>query len=138
MRVLVVGLNYAAEPTRIAPYTTALCRGLAERGHQVRVLTAMPHCPEWKVRDGYGSWQSREVIDGVSATRLKHYVPRRPSGVRRLMSEVAFGGHAVLARWERPDVVVFVSPALFRRPWTRETPCFQARCSVDRLDARHL
>src|SRR4051812_28645577 len=54
VKVLVVGLNYRPEPTGIAPYTAAFCEGLVERGHQVRVLTTMPHYPEWRVGEGYG------------------------------------------------------------------------------------
>ena len=113
MKVLVVGVNYAPEPTGIAPYTAALCRGLVERGNSVRVLTTMPHYPEWVVRPGYTGWRRSEQIDGVRVTRLRHYVPRRPSGMRRLLSEVTFGLHAAATAWGRPDVVVFVSPALF-------------------------
>ena len=108
-----MGVNYAPEPTGIAPYTSGLCKGLVERGHSVRVLTAMPHYPEWSVRPGYSGWRMRERIAGVRVTRLRHYVPARPSGLRRLLSEISFGLHAAVAAWGRPDVVVFVSPALF-------------------------
>lgn len=113
MRILVAGLNYSPEPTGIAPYTTAMCEGLAARGHRVRVLTAMPHYPEWRIRDGYTGLSSTERIRGVTVRRLRHYIPRRPSGVRRLFSEVSFGLRLLTARWGRPDLVVFVSPALF-------------------------
>jgi glycosyltransferase involved in cell wall biosynthesis len=113
MKVVVVGLNYAPEPTGIAPYTTALSRGLAARGHKVRVVTAMPHYPEWRIRPGYEGWARTERLDGVVVQRLRHYVPAEPDGVRRLVSELSFGLRAMFARWGRPDVVLFVSPALF-------------------------
>lgn len=45
-------------------------------------------------------------------TRVLHYVPARPSGIRRLFSEVTFGVRTLFARWEKPDVVILVSPAL--------------------------
>lgn len=113
VRVLVVGLNYAPEPTGIAPYTAAFCRGLVARGHSVRVLTAMPHYPEWKFREGYDGWSRSERLDGVRIERLRHYLPSSPSGVRRLVSEISFGLRAIMAPWGRPEIVVFVSPALF-------------------------
>jgi colanic acid biosynthesis glycosyl transferase WcaI len=113
MRVLVVGLNYAPEPTGIAPYTTALSEGLAARGHDVRVLTAMPHYPEWRIRPGYEGWTRRERIAGVRVRRLRHQIPSPPSGIRRLLSELSFGLRIVTTRWGHPDVVLFVSPALF-------------------------
>jgi colanic acid biosynthesis glycosyl transferase WcaI len=113
LRVLVVGLNYTPESSGIAPYTTALSEGLAERGYQVRVITTMPHYPEWKIASGYDRWGYRESIGGVGVRRLRHYVPSNPSGLRRLISEVTFGIRAAATRWGRPDAVLFVSPALF-------------------------
>jgi colanic acid biosynthesis glycosyl transferase WcaI len=113
IRVLVVGLNYSPETTGISPYTSAFARGLKQRGFAVSALTAHPHYPEWKVHDGYGGWTRSETVDGVSVTRLRHYVPANPGGVNRLISELSFGLRLVFARWGRPDVVVMVSPALF-------------------------
>ena len=113
LKVLVIGLNYTPETTGISPYTSAFTRGLAQRGLSVNALTAHPHYPEWKIHDGYGGWTSAEVIDGVSVTRLRHYVPANPGGVNRLVSELSFGLRLLFARWGRPDVVVMVSPALF-------------------------
>ena len=113
MRVLIVGLNYAPEATGIAPYTTGLARGLAQRGHEVRVITSMPHYPEWRVRPGYEGWARRERIDGVDVLRLRHYVPSSPIGVSRLLSEISFGLRVLGARWHAADLVIFVSPALF-------------------------
>ncbi|TFD83938.1 glycosyltransferase WbuB [Cryobacterium lactosi] len=112
-RVLIIGLNYAPETTGISPYTSALARGLAERGVAVSALTAHPHYPEWEIHDGYGRWRSTEVIDGVTVTRLRHYVPAKPGGLNRLVSELTFGLRLVFARWGNPDVIVMVSPALF-------------------------
>jgi colanic acid biosynthesis glycosyl transferase WcaI len=113
LRILVVGINFAPEVTGIAPYTSALAAGLVARGHQVRALTAMPHYPEWRLRPGYDGWRRSEVIDGVQVERLLHHVPKRPLGVGRLVSEITFGLRVLTARWGRPDVVIFVSPALF-------------------------
>lgn len=113
MKILVVGLNYTPEASGIAPYTAALSAGLVGRGHAVRVITTMPHYPEWRVAPGYDGWTRTERLDGVKVRRLRHYVPTRPSGVRRLASEISFGLRAMLTRWGRPDVVLFVSPALF-------------------------
>lgn len=113
LRVLLVGINYSPESSGIAPYSAALARGLRRRGHDVRVLTAMPHYPEWRVPAGYSGRIRHELIDGVDVTRVSHYVPAKPAGVRRLFSELSFGLRVVTARWHRPDVVLFVSPALF-------------------------
>src|SRR3954464_4222846 len=71
VRVLVVGLNYTPEATGIAPYTTGLSEGLARLGHEVQVLTAMPHYPEWRVHEGYDSWVRQERIEGVTVHRVR-------------------------------------------------------------------
>lgn len=112
LRILVVGINYAPEPTGIAPYTSGMCRGLQDLGHDVRVITAMPHYPQWTIARADKVWARDEVVDGVPVRRLLHYVPARPTGVRRALSELSFGLRSVMTRWGRPDVVVCVSPAL--------------------------
>ena len=48
-KVLLVGINYAPEPTGIAPYTTGLAKALARYADEVRVLTGRPHYPHWTV-----------------------------------------------------------------------------------------
>lgn len=113
LRILVIGINYAPEVTGIAPYTAGLAAGLAARGHAVRAITAMPHYPEWRRRPGYAGWRKREDVDGVDVHRLWHYLPKRPVGFGRLLSEVTFGLRVLVSGWGRPDVVLFVSPALF-------------------------
>lgn len=61
---------------------------------------------------GYGQWSKREQIAGVEVVRLRHYVPRRPSGLKRAWSEISFGLRLAFSDWESPDAVVVVSPAL--------------------------
>ncbi|WP_228480817.1 glycosyltransferase [Microbacterium luteum] len=111
--MLFIGINYPPEPTGISPYTGAMARGLAERGYRTHVVTTHPHYPEWRVKPGYGQWSRREHLGGVLVRRLRHYVPPRPTSMRRLLSEVSFGGRLAFARWRRPQAVVAVSPALF-------------------------
>jgi colanic acid biosynthesis glycosyl transferase WcaI len=86
---------------------------MSERGLSVHVVTAHPHYPEWEFRAGYGQWMRRETLGRVSVTRLRHYLPSKALGVRRLLSEISFGVRTFFARWHNPDVVVLVSPALF-------------------------
>ncbi|TFD49813.1 glycosyltransferase WbuB [Cryobacterium frigoriphilum] len=113
LRILIIGLHYAPEATGNAPYTTALAEGLTALGHCVRVITAHPHYPQWRIRDGYGARTTRESIHGVPVTRLRHYVPAQPSNLQRLLSELSFGLRLLTTRWGRPQVLLLVSPALF-------------------------
>lgn len=112
-RVTILSLHYPPEPTGNAPYTGAFARGLKDRDIPVCVLTAHPHYPEWKFRNGYGQWTRRETLDNVCVTRMRHYLPHAPRGTKRLLSELSFGVRLFFARWGAPDVIVVVSPALF-------------------------
>ncbi len=112
LRITILGINYAPEPTGNAPYTTSLAEGLSAAGHSVRVITGYPHYPEWTVKEGYTGWSHREVINGVTVERLRHYVPQTPTALSRLHMELSFGFRLVSARWHKPDVVLVVSPAL--------------------------
>ena len=112
IKVAIAGINYAPEPTGIAPYTTGLAVGLAARGHEVLVLTGFPHYPYWKHTDRGSRSRCEETVDGVRVRRLNHPVPRRLSWVGRGAMEFTFGLQLLTTRWERPDVVVFVSPPL--------------------------
>ncbi len=112
MRVDLVCLNYPPEPTGVAVYTGALAEDLAERGVNVRVITGVPHYPQWRVYDGYDK-ASTETQAGLTVTRRRHPVPVNPQVFNRLGMELAFGLKAAITRCTTSDVVVLVNPALF-------------------------
>lgn len=113
-RVLIVGLNYLPEVSGNAPYTADTAEHLAGRGHDVTVLTGMPHYPEWRVRRGYrGRFAVTEWIGGVRVVRRAHYVPPRQSALHRAAMEgtsVLTGSLTRLA--PPPDVIIGVIPQL--------------------------
>ena len=112
LRIEVLGLNYAPEPTGIAPYTTGIARFLADAGHDVHVVTGFPHYPEWK-RTGPSRRRMDERDGDIRVTRVWHPVPQRPTGAARVGMEAAFAASAATVRLGAPpDVVVAVSPAL--------------------------
>jgi colanic acid biosynthesis glycosyl transferase WcaI len=112
MRLALICLNFPPEPTGVAAYTGALADYLVKRGADVRVITGVPHYPQWQVYDGYGK-SCIETSERLVVARRRHSVPARPQLLNRLAMELTFGLNAVMARWNRPDVVVLVSPALF-------------------------
>lgn len=111
--VSLLSLHYPPEPTGNAPYIGALARGLASRDLAINAHVAHPHYPEWAIRAGYGKWTDMRSADGVMVVRRRHYVPRPPRGMRRLVSELTFGTRLFFGRWGRPDAVIAASPALF-------------------------
>ena len=112
VRVAILSINYAPEPTGIAPYTTGLATGLAKRGHEVLVLTGQPHYPYWKRDEGNSRFRSEVQINGVTVRRLYHSVPRRLSWIGRAAMELTFGLQLLTTRWGRPEVVICVTPPL--------------------------
>jgi colanic acid biosynthesis glycosyl transferase WcaI len=114
LRVLAVGINFGPEHTGIAPYTTQLCEYLVSRGASVSVLTGVPHYPGWTVDPTY-RWRLRRVekLDRFEVRRLRHFVPKKQTAVRRALYELSFALQVALQRpKERPDVVLAVVPSL--------------------------
>lgn len=114
LRVNIVGINYEPEPTGIAPYTTGLAKALAARGHVVRVFCGVPHYPTWTVpADLRFRLRNRQLFDGVTVTRLRHFVPRRQSALSRGWYELTFAAQVAQATArECADITVAVSPTL--------------------------
>lgn len=112
-KILFIGLNYSPEMSGIAPYSAEMVQGLASIGYSVKVLTTMPHYPEWVRQEGYSQWTIKEHEPNHSVVRLRHYIPRSPKGIRRLLSEISFGLRAASSAWGKPEAVILVSPGLF-------------------------
>ncbi|MDO5697719.1 MAG: glycosyltransferase family 4 protein [Dermatophilus congolensis] len=112
MKILLVAINYAPEPTGIAPYVEGLAQGLVASGHKVRVITGIPHYPQWTNYTGFRGWRRTSRIDGVTVTRVNHVVPHGGIGIGRVFMELSFGLGVIACRWGRPDVVLTVSPPL--------------------------
>jgi len=111
-RLLIVSLYYWPEETGTAPYATDLAEHLAGAGHDVTVLTGLPHYPAWRVEEGYGR-SGVEERAGVRIVRRRHTVPRRQSALRRAAYEASFLASALPFRCQpRPDAVVGFVPSL--------------------------
>lgn len=121
MRILIHGLNFSPELTGIGKYTGEMAEWLAGAGHEVRVVTAPPYYPEWRIADGYAAGAYRlEDFAGIRVWRCPIWVPSYPGGGRRLahLASFALSSLPVMLRqaaW-RPDVVWVVAPALFCAP----------------------
>ncbi len=116
MKITVWGINYDPEPTGIGPFNTDLCVWLASRGHGVTMLSTFPYYPWWKKRaEDKGKVHEKSLLNGVTLHRCWHYVPEKPSTVKRLIHELSFVATSTWrALWtEKPDVYFVVSPSLF-------------------------
>ena len=124
VKILLNGLNYAPEPTGIGKFSGEMMAWLADRGHTCDVVTTPPYYPAWKMADGYSGRRYRtESIDGVNVVRCPLWVPRRVTGVKRLIHLMTFGLSGLpVVLWRslrrRPDIVMTVEPALACAPGT--------------------
>lgn len=134
MRILVYGINFPPEQIGIGKYTGEMAAWLAERGHEVRVVTAPPYYPGWHVYEGYSAWRyQRESVRlkpdtgrpespprPISITRCPLWVPTRVTGRSRLLHLFSFALSSLPplipgAIW-RPRVVLAIAPTLVSAP----------------------
>ncbi|MDY6936607.1 MAG: glycosyltransferase family 4 protein [Cyanobacteriota bacterium] len=115
MRILIYSYNYHPEPIGIAPLMTELAEGLANKGHEVRVVTGMPNYPQRRIYDGYrGKLYCTEEINGVTIQRSYIWVRPKPGFMDRILLEGSFVLSSFLQAlngWS-PDIVLLTVPPL--------------------------
>ena len=121
MKILVYGLNFAPEPVGVGRYTGDMAARLQAAGHEVRVVTALPYYPEWKVAPQYSGYAyAFEAWQGMPVARAPLWVPFRPGGRKRVLHLLTFAVTSlplmVRAIFWRPDVVWLAAPAFVCAP----------------------
>ena len=132
MRVLIYGINYAPEPVGVGRYTGEMAEYLAAAGHEVRVVTALPYYPDWKVSADYNPFlyaRERQSLQGqqgsIDVHRAPLWVPFRPGGRKRVLHLLSFAATSIplmVRSWFwRPDVVWMAAPAFVCAPMALAT-----------------
>lgn len=121
MRILIHGINFSPELTGIGKYSGEMAEWLAARGHKVRVIAAPPYYPEWQVAPGYSVWHYRhENISGVDIWRCPLWIPKRLSGLKRILHLASFALSSLPIMlgqiFLKPDVVLVIEPPLMCAP----------------------
>ena len=115
MRILIYSYNYHPEPIGIAPLMTELAEGLVARGHEVRVVTAMPNYPERRIYKEYrGKSYLTEQRNGVTIQRSYVWIRPKPGLLARILLDGSFVVTSLvqsLKGW-RPDVILLTVPPL--------------------------
>ncbi|ACK67355.1 glycosyl transferase group 1 [Rippkaea orientalis PCC 8801] len=115
MRILIYSYNYHPEPIGIAPLMTELAEGLVKRGHQVRVVTAMPWYPSSEISAEYrGKLYLTEDRNGVKIQRCYVWIRRKRNFKNRVLFELSFVFLSFLQALQgwRPDVIFLTIPGL--------------------------
>jgi colanic acid biosynthesis glycosyl transferase WcaI len=115
MRILIYSYNYYPEPIGIAPLMTELAEGLVKRGHQVRVVTAMPWYPEGEIYPEYqGKLYLTEERNGVTIQRSYIWTRRERNLKNRALFELSFIGLSFLQALKgwKPDLIFLTIPGL--------------------------
>lgn len=122
MKILIIGINYRPELTGIGKYTGEMAEWLATRDFSVRVITAPPYYPAWRIAEGYSPFSYRkELVAGVHVLRCPLWVPGRPSGLKRILHLLFFATSSLIPTiWAglfwRPDWVLVLEPPLMCLP----------------------
>ncbi|HUN28236.1 MAG TPA: glycosyltransferase family 4 protein [Alphaproteobacteria bacterium] len=115
MRVVILTQYYAPEIGAPQTRLAALARELIRHGHDVEVVTAMPHHLIGRVYDGYRrKFYLRDRVDGITVHRTWVYAATG-TGLRRIANYLSFACTSLvgLARTARPDALFVESPPLF-------------------------
>ena len=121
-RIVIYGINYAPEIAGVGRYTGEIGEHFAAEGHDVCVITAPPHYPGWKAKEGYSNrrWVKEEVA-GATVYRCPLYLNTNMKGFRRLLAPLTFALSSAPVAFlqillRRPNVVMAVEPTLFSAP----------------------
>lgn len=116
LRILMITHYFAPDGGAAAVRLHRLAKLLAARGHQVTVLTTMPHYPQGRIADAYrGKFTLSEQIDGIRVVRTWIWATSSPRLSRRLLSQLTFMVTVFLRGLfvERPDVALIEAQPMF-------------------------
>lgn len=125
MRVHLVTNLFEPDELAGASLYTDLALYLKERGHDIRVTTTFSYYPAWKRRpEDEGIGLREELFHGIPVRRVRMFVPNKPSGATRMLSDASFLGSLWLRGkfpgW-KPDVILTALPmfsqCLVQRFW---------------------
>ncbi|MEA3409442.1 MAG: glycosyltransferase family 4 protein, partial [Candidatus Eisenbacteria bacterium] len=116
MRILFLTQYYPPEtgaaPLRAYHFATKL----ADRGHDVTVLTGMPNHPSGRKQPGF-RWKlgASDTVDGVRVVRSYLFATPRKTFVTRMLNQISFAVSALVRGCFVPacDVILVTSPPLF-------------------------
>ena len=114
--ILMISNYFAPDAGAASVRNTRLAHELQQMGHQVTVLTSLPHYPQGRIHDGYR--RKMVVIEDRSGVRVvQTWLWATPSSKisRKLISQISFMLMAILRGLflRRPDVILIEAQPVF-------------------------
>ena len=117
MKILYISQYFYPEVCAPTNRAMANVKYLADKGHEVTVLTEIPNHPRGIIFDGYKhKLFLKERIDNFLINRVWVFTSRKKNFVTRMLfyvSFMVFGTIHTLVNWKKYDVVYTSSPPLF-------------------------
>lgn len=135
MKILFLSHYFPPEVNAPATRTYEHCRRWVELGHEVTVVSCVPHHPMGKAYPGYRNrWMQTEYKDGIRAIKILTYITANEGFVKRTLNYVFYLLMATIVApfLGRADIVISTSPQFFnglagyfvsrikRAPWILE------------------
>jgi len=133
MRIRFITLYFPPEVGAAQRRLSELTRRLADRGHQVTILTGFPNYPSGIKPEKYrGKLVMHENIDGCRIIRVPHFIAPNKGFLKRILIHLTFAFSASIYSlfMKRDDIIYLESPPLFNgfiglvNKWIRRIPYF--------------
>lgn len=122
MKLLILGINYYPELTGIGVYNTEMCEYLAQKGHDIQMLTGFPYYPfganfsSWyKEKRAHFSLFLTENINNVNVKHVNLYNPQKVNAIKRIIHESSFLFLAIIRlifSFEKYALIICIAPPL--------------------------
>ena len=117
MRILLIVIQFPPDVNSTGNLMADLGAELVRKGHQVSVLTALPHYQDFRIEAAYGGKLfNHERIGGMDILRLWVYAPGKKSMLNRLINYLSFAFGAAIAGifWGKSwDVILCTNGGFF-------------------------
>jgi colanic acid biosynthesis glycosyl transferase WcaI len=95
---------------------------LSEKRHEIRVITAIPYYPKWKIFDDFKNRYSNSFENKINIIRCPIYIPSNLNSIKRIIHLLSFSISSFLPLLKsvffKPDIIIQISPTLFCSPQT--------------------
>ena len=97
MKILFLSHYFPPEVNAPATRTYEHCKRWVEQGHEVTVISCVPHHPMGKAYPGYNNrWWFEENTDGIRAIKIKTYITANEGFLKRTLNYVIYMVMAIL------------------------------------------